>query len=76
MSREMNAFAAVANIVRMSDIDFEFLYGGSDYAGQGEVTDRGGVQAWSSSRAELRELRRGTKQPAVVEVQAPTVDVG
>src|SRR6266478_3113910 len=25
----MNAFAAIADIVRMSDVDFEFLYGGS-----------------------------------------------
>jgi len=27
----MAAFAARANIVRMSDVDFDFLYGGSDY---------------------------------------------
>src|SRR6195256_5583477 len=27
----MNVFAASADIVRMSDADFEFLYGGSDY---------------------------------------------
>ena len=25
---QMNAFAAAADIVRMSDVDFEFLYGG------------------------------------------------
>ncbi|WP_051677808.1 hypothetical protein [Bradyrhizobium sp. URHD0069] len=29
----MDAFAATADIVRMSGADFEFLYGGSDYAG-------------------------------------------
>src|SRR5882757_4885623 len=28
---EMNAFAAAANIVRMSDVDFEFLYGGGGH---------------------------------------------
>jgi fructokinase len=27
---QMNAFAAAANIVLISDVDFEFLYGGSD----------------------------------------------
>ena len=31
---QMDAFAAAANIVRMSDADFEFLYGGNDYAGR------------------------------------------
>src|ERR1035441_3911220 len=30
----MDAFAAAADIVRMSDVDFEFLYGGSDFAGK------------------------------------------
>jgi fructokinase len=70
----MNAFAAIADIVRMSDVDFEFLYGGSDYAGRAKsildsgaslvVVTRGikGAQAWHA--------KAGT-----VEVQAPTVDV-
>src|SRR5246127_4571642 len=31
---QMDAFAAAADIVRMSDVDFEFLYGGDDYAGR------------------------------------------
>src|ERR1700694_6108967 len=55
---QMDAFAAAADIVRMSDVDFEFLYGGSDYAGRAEslikagailvVVTRGikGAQAW------------------------------
>src|SRR5258708_33923386 len=34
---QMDAFAAAADIVRMSDIDFEFLYGGSDYAPKAET---------------------------------------
>src|SRR5258705_7897778 len=54
----MNAFAAAANIVRMSDVDFEFLYGGSDYGERAKsliaagasliVVTRGikGAQAW------------------------------
>src|ERR1700737_624172 len=33
----MNAFAATADIVRMSDVDFDFLYGGSDYAGRAKL---------------------------------------
>jgi fructokinase len=70
----MNAFAVIADIVRMSDVDFEFLYGGGDYAGTAKsfieagaglvVVTRGikGVQAWH-------------KKAGMVEVQAPTVDV-
>src|SRR5439155_14088155 len=55
---QMDGFAAAADIVRMSDVDFEFLYGGSDYAGRAKslikvgaslvVVTRGikGAQAW------------------------------
>ena len=55
---QMNAFAAAADIVRMSDVDFEFLYGGSDYGERAKsliaagtslvVVTRGinGAQAW------------------------------
>jgi len=71
---QMDAFAAAADIVRMSDVDFEFLYGGSDYAGRAKslikagaslvVVTRGigGVQAWH-------------REAGAAEVQAPTVDV-
>jgi fructokinase len=70
----MNAFAAAADIVRMSDVDFDFLYGGSDYAGRASsliaagaslvVVTRGinGAQAW----------HRGA---GMVKVGAPTTDV-
>jgi fructokinase len=70
----MNAFAAKADVVRMSDVDFEFLYGGGDHAGRATsliatgaglvVITRGikGAQAWH-------------QQAGVVEVQAPTVKV-
>jgi fructokinase len=71
---QMNAFAAAADIVRMTDVDFEFLYGGNDYAGKAKslieagaglvVVTRGikGAQAW----------HRGV---GAVEVRAPAVDV-
>jgi fructokinase len=70
----MNAFAAMADIVRMSDVDFEFLYGGGDHAGRAKslidvgtsfvIVTRGikGAQAWY-------------RQAGAVEVQAPTVNV-
>ena len=71
---QMDAFATAANIVRMSDVDFEFLYGGNDYAGKARslieagaglvVVTRGikGAQAWHRGGGE-------------VEVDAPAVDV-
>lgn len=70
----MNAFAAAADIVRMSDVDFEFLYGGTDYAAKAKslielgtrlvVLTRGikGAQAWHS-------------EAGSVEVETPAVDV-
>jgi fructokinase len=70
----MDAFAAVADIVRMSDVDFEFLYGGNDYGERARsliaagtslvVVTRGinGAQAW----------HRGS---GLVKVEAPTISV-
>src|SRR6202166_2318374 len=71
---QMDAFAASADIVRMSDVDFEFLYGGNDYAGRAKsfmaagaslvVVTRGiqGAQAWHG-------------RAGMVEVRAPMIDV-
>ncbi len=71
---QMDAFAAAADIVRMSDVDFEFLYGGNDYEGRAKslieagaslvVITRGidGAQAWHG-------------KAGVVEVRAPTIDL-
>jgi fructokinase len=70
----MEAFASAADIVRMSDIDYEFVYGGGNHAERAQslikagailvVVTRGinGVQAWH-------------REAGVVELQAPTVDV-
>ena len=70
----MAAFAAAADIIRMSDLDFEYLYGDADYPGRAKsliaagasliVVTRGarGVQAWHSEAGAL-------------EVEAPMVDV-
>jgi fructokinase len=70
----MNAFAAIADIVRMSDVDFDYLYGGADYEERAKsfiaagaslvVVTRGikGAQAWHPSAG-------------MVEVEAPKVHV-
>jgi fructokinase len=71
---QMNAFAAGADIVRMSDVDFEFLYGGNDYDEKARsllaagtslvVVTRGinGAQAWHSAAG-------------LVKVEAPATNV-
>jgi fructokinase len=71
---QMDAFAAAADIVRMSDVDFQFLYGGNDYAGKAKslvaagaslvVVTRGikGAQAWHGAAG-------------LVEVEAPATEV-
>src|SRR5262245_25427336 len=70
----MDAFAARADIVRMSDVDFEYLYGGSDHAGK--------AKSFLDAGASLVVITRGTKgaqawhkQAGVVDVKAPAIDV-
>ena len=71
---QMDAFAAAADIVRMSDVDFEFLYGGSNHAGRAKSLIKAGASLVVVTRG-IRELRHGIERRASVEVQAPTVDV-
>ncbi|MGA7808414.1 carbohydrate kinase family protein [Bradyrhizobium sp.] len=70
----MDVFAAAADIVRMSDVDFEFLHGGSDHAGR--------AQSLLDAGTSLVVMTRGSKgavawhqRAGLVEVQAPAVDV-
>jgi fructokinase len=71
---QMEAFAAAADVVRMSDVDFEFLYGGRDHAGKARslidagtglvVVTRGikGAQAWH-------------REAGAIEVEAQVVEL-
>src|ERR1700680_3704898 len=70
----MNAFAATADIVRMSDVDFDFLYGGSDYAGRAKSIIEAGASLVVVTRG-IKGAQAWHKEAGVVEVQAPTVDV-
>jgi fructokinase len=70
----MDSFAALANIVRMSDVDFEFLYGGHDYAAK--------AKSWIAAGAGLVVVTQGNKgavawhkQAGSIEVAAPIVKV-
>src|SRR5712672_2687928 len=71
---QMDAFAAAADIVRMSDVDFEFLYGGTDYAGRAKLFIEAGASLVVVTRG-IRGAQAWHQEAGAVEVQAPTVDV-
>jgi fructokinase len=70
----MNAFAAIASIVRMSDVDFEYLYGGSEYAGRAQSLVDAGASLVVITRG-IKGAQAWHKEAGAVEVEAPTVDV-
>jgi fructokinase len=70
----MDAFAAAADIVRMSDVDFEFLYGGGDYAGRAKSFIEAGASLVVVTRGK-RGAQAWHREAGAVEVQAATVDV-
>jgi fructokinase len=71
---QMDAFAAAADIVRMSDVDFEFLYGGSDYAGRARSLIGAGVGLVVVTRG-IKGAQAWHRKAGAVEVQAPAIDV-
>ena len=70
----MDTFAAAADIVRMSDVDFEFLYGGSDYAGRARSLIEAGASLVVVTRG-IQGALAWHGAAGAVEVPAPTVDV-
>src|SRR5258705_1371667 len=70
----MNAFAATADIVRMSDVDFDFLYGGSDYAGRAKSLMEAGASLVVVTRG-IKGALAWHREAGAVEVQAPIVEV-
>ncbi len=70
----MNAFAAAADIVRMSDVDFEFLYGSSDHAKTANALIKAGASLVVVTRG-IKGAQAWHKEGSAVEVQAPTVKV-
>lgn len=71
---QMNAFAAAANIVRMSDVDFEFLYGGSDYGERAKSLIAAGASLVVVTRG-IKGAQAWHREAGLVEVQAPAIDV-
>jgi fructokinase len=71
---QMNAFAAAAKIVRMSDVDFEFLYGGSDYGERAKSLIAAGASLVVVTRG-IKGAQAWHREAGLVEVQAPAIDV-
>ena len=71
---QMNAFAAVANIVRMSDVDFEFLYGDSDCGERAKSLIAAGASLIVVTRG-IKGAQAWHREAGLVEVQAPAIDV-
>src|SRR6476659_10309075 len=71
---QMDAFAAAADIVRMSDVDFEFLWGGSDHAGKAKSLIKAGASLVVVTRG-IKGAQAWHREAGAVEVQAPTADV-
>jgi fructokinase len=71
---QMDGFAAAADIVRMSDVDFEFLYGGRDYAGRATSLIEAGASLVVITRG-IKGAQAWHQKAGMVQVEAPTVDV-
>ena len=72
--RRMDVFAARADIVRMSDADFDFLYSGKDYGPKATALIAGGASLVVITRGE-RGVLAWHRSAGFVEVMAPRVDV-
>jgi len=71
---QMDAFAAVADIVRMSDVDFEFLYAGGDYGEKANSLIAAGTSLVVVTRG-IKGAHAWHRAAGPVQVEAPTIDV-
>jgi fructokinase len=71
---QMDVFAADADIVRMSDVDFEFLYGGGDYDEKAKSLIAAGTSLVVVTRG-IKGDQAWHRAVGSVQVEAPTVDV-
>jgi fructokinase len=71
---QMKAFAAKADIVRMSDVDFDYLYGGGDYAPRAQSMIAAGTSLVVVTRG-IKGAQAWHRAAGAVEVEAPAVKV-
>jgi fructokinase len=72
--RRMDAFAARAHIVRMSSVDFDFLYGGADYGSKATALLAAGAALVVITRG-ARGVLAWHREAGLVDVAAPRVIV-
>jgi len=72
--KRMDGFAAVADIIRMSDVDFEYLYGGQDEAERAAAMLAAGAGLVVVTRGE-RGVRAWHDGAGAVQVAAPPATV-
>jgi fructokinase len=72
--RQMEAFLARADIIRMSDADFEFLFPGADYGEKAATLIESGAALVIVTRSE-RGVLAWHRHAGCIEVAAPHVDV-
>jgi fructokinase len=70
----MNTFAAASDIVRMSDVDFEFLHGGSDYGEKAKSLIRAGTSLVVVTRG-IKGALAWHRAAGSVQVEAPVIGV-
>lgn len=70
----MAEFAASADIIRMSDVDFDYLYGGDDYAGRAKAMIDAGASLVVVTRG-MRGVQAWHSEAGALEVEAPAVKV-
>ena len=71
---QMSVFAAAADIVRMSDVDFEFLYGGCDYGEKAKSLMAAGTSLVVVTRG-INGAQAWHRATGPVQVEAPATDV-
>jgi fructokinase len=70
----MAEFAAAADIIRMSDVDFDYLYGDDDYAGRATSLMAGGASLVVVTRG-MHGVQAWHREAGAVTAEAPTVNV-
>ena len=70
----MDAFATAATIVRMSDVDFEFLYGSSDQGERAKSLIAAGTSLVVVTRG-IKGARAWHREAGLVEVEAPATEL-
>lgn len=71
---QMERFAAAADIVRMSDVDFEFLHGGGDYGEKAKSLIEAGTSLVAVTRG-IKGAQGWHRAAGMVQVEAPATNV-